>query len=41
MKTVYDLSRDELDELKVALAIEVARTEYRVGRITESHEMPG
>lgn len=40
MKTVYDLSRDELDELKEAYAVQLATDGISYGELLESHEMP-
>ena len=40
MKTVYDLSRDELDELKEAYAVQLDEDGISYGELLESHEIP-
>ena len=40
MKTVYDLSRDEMDELKEAYVEQLATDGISWGELSESHEIP-
>lgn len=40
MKTIYDLSRDEMDELKEAYAKQLATNGISWGELSESYEIP-